>query len=220
MENIKAVIFDLDNTILDRLNTFRNFAASFVNTYFSHHELNENFINRIIELDQDGYKDKNELFSELLDELPWIEKPGITELLDYYGVHYVRNALLMEQARDVVQFIRKKYKTGLITNGKTAIQYGKIDQLGIRDDFDLVIVSEEAGIKKPNPKIFQMALEKLELKPEQCVYIGDHPVKDIEGAAKVGMETIWIKMNQEWKDEVTVKPRHTIIQLRELYELL
>ncbi|TFE19662.1 HAD family hydrolase [Cohnella luojiensis] len=220
MDKIKAVIFDLDNTILDRMNTFRNFAASFVSFYFEQHDLNDSFIKRIIELDQDGYKDKNELFSELLEELPWGVKPQVAELLEYYSINYVSSAILMEQAREVVQSIRKTYKTGLITNGKTAIQYGKIDRLGIRNDFDFIIVSEEAGVKKPNPKIFEMACMKLELSPDQCVYIGDHPVNDIEGAAKAGMETIWIQVNQPWKAEVTVSPRHVIKKLNELLEIL
>jgi putative hydrolase of the HAD superfamily len=220
MNNIKAILFDLDNTILDRTSTFNNFTKSFLKTYFDHFEMKQEIFDRIIYLDQDGYKDKQELFSELLEELPWKLKPLKTELLDFYSTEYVKNAVLMENAREMVQHLRKKYKTGLITNGKTVIQYGKIDQLEIRNDFDLIIVSEEAGIKKPDPKIFELALRKLELSPEQCIFIGDHPVNDIEGAAKIGMKTIWMKVNQPWKDGLSAKPLHSIERLNELYELI
>jgi putative hydrolase of the HAD superfamily len=55
-----------------------------------------------------------------------------------------------------------------------------------------------------------LALRKLELSPEQCIYIGDHPVNDIEGAAKIGMKTIWMKVNQPWKEGLTAKPLHCI----------
>jgi putative hydrolase of the HAD superfamily len=220
MNNIKAILFDLDNTILDRTSTFNNFTNSFLKTYFDHLELKQEIFDRIIYLDQDGYKDKLELFSELIEELPWKEKPLKTELLDFYSSEYVKNAVLMEHAREIVQHLRKKYKTGLITNGKTLIQYGKIDQLEIRSDFDLIIVSEEAGIKKPDPRIFELALRRLELNPEQCIYIGDHPVNDIEGAAKIGMNTIWMKVNQPWKDGLSAKPLHTIERLNELLELI
>lgn len=82
MQNIQAVIFDLDNTILDRKSTFSNFVTSFVDTYFQHLEMKEQISNRIIELDQDGYKDKNELFTELIEELPWRIKPELTELIN------------------------------------------------------------------------------------------------------------------------------------------
>jgi putative hydrolase of the HAD superfamily len=220
MNNIKAILFDLDNTILDRTNTFRSFTNSFLRSYFDHLEMTQDIFDRIIHLDQDGYKDKHELFSELLEELPWKTKPLETELLNFYSTEYVKNAVLMEHAREVVQHARKKYKTGLITNGRTLIQYGKIDQLGIRNEFDLIIVSEEAGIKKPDPRIFEMAIKQLEVKPEECIYIGDHPVNDIEGAAKIGMETIWMKVNQPWNDGIEAKLLHQIDKLNTLFDLI
>ncbi len=220
MNNIKAVIFDLDNTILDRTSTFSNFTNSLLKTYFDHLDSTKELFDRIIYLDQDGYKDKSELFSELIEELPWKAKPQITELLDFYSMEYVKSAVLRKQAREVVIHSRKKYKTGLITNGKTSIQYGKIDQLGIRNDFDLIIVSEEVGIKKPDPRIFEMAINKLELRPEECIYIGDHPINDIDGAARIGMETVWIKVNQPWKDGLMAKPLYSLNQLSDLLELL
>ncbi|KKO51733.1 HAD family hydrolase [Paenibacillus sp. DMB20] len=220
MNHIKAIIFDLDNTILDRTSTFGSFTHSFINHYFKHLESTQKVYDRIIELDQDGYKDKDELFAELIEELPWMAKPQRTELLDFYRKEYVNSAVLMKGAKEVIAHSRKKYKTGLITNGKTSIQYGKIDKLGLRNDFDLILVSEEAGIKKPDPGIFEMALNKLRLKPEECIYVGDHPANDIEGAAKTGMETIWIQVNQPWNPEITARPRHSIKHMSELLELL
>lgn len=220
MDHIKAVIFDLDNTILNRTMTFDGFTQSLIKTYFGHLESTEDISKRIIELDQDGYKDKPLLFNELLNELPWAEHPPHAELMEFYGREYVRSSVLMEQAREVVQHLRGKYQTGLITNGQTDIQYGKIDQLGIREDYDHIIVSEEAGVKKPDPRIFQLALDHFGLSPEQCIYIGDHPVNDIEGAASVGMSTIWMKVNQPWQDRITTSPLHTIKHLSELKKLL
>ncbi|MEK4110190.1 putative hydrolase of the HAD superfamily [Paenibacillus sp. DS2363] len=220
MDHIKAVIFDLDNTILNRTMTFDGFTQSLIKTYFGHLESTEDISKRIIELDQDGYKDKPLLFNELLNELPWAEYPPHAELMEFYGREYVRSSVLMEQAREVVQHLRGKYQTGLITNGQTDIQYGKIDQLGIREDYDHIIVSEEAGVKKPDPRIFQLALDHFGLRPEQCIYIGDHPVNDIEGAASVGMSTIWMKVNQPWQDSITLGPLHTIEHLNELKKLL
>jgi putative hydrolase of the HAD superfamily len=128
--------------------------------------------------------------------------------------------ILMEDALEILQYIKTKYKIGLITNGKIIIQYGKIDKLNLREYFDTIVVSEEAGIKKPNKGIFEIALKSLNLRSEDCIYIGDHPVNDIDGADKAGMKTIWIKVNQPWKDELTVKPLKTITKLNELFELI
>jgi putative hydrolase of the HAD superfamily len=216
MSSIKAIIFDLDNTILDRTSTFKQFTVSFLNNYFSHMEDHQGIHERMIELDQDGYKDKNVLFHELLEELPWNVKPEHDELLQFYRNEYVKSAVLMEQALEVIRYLRKKYKTALITNGRNEIQYGKIDRMDIRDEFDFIIVSEEAGCKKPDSRIFEAAINNLQLQPKQCIYVGDHPVNDIEGASKAGMDTVWIKVNQPWRDGLSVKPLHTIERLNEL----
>jgi len=220
MTTIKAILFDLDNTILDRTRTFGGFARSFIENYFNHIETTEDIYHTLIERDQDGYKDKNELFAEMRDLLPWSRTPSVSELMDFYSSEYVKNAVFMDRAEEVLLHLRNKYKVGLITNGKTSIQYGKIDRLGIRGELDLILVSEEAGFKKPDPRIFELALHRLRLLPEECIYIGDHPVNDMEGAAKIGMSTIWIKVNQPWREGITSKPLHTIHQLDELIGLV
>ncbi|WP_227871937.1 HAD family hydrolase [Paenibacillus albus] len=163
------------------------------------------------------------LFTELLDELPWSTetgKPAPDSLMAYYEDQYISHSVLMHEANEVIAHVRTKYKVGMITNGRTLIQQGKIDRLGIRELFDFIIVSEEAGVKKPNPQIFELAASKLGLRTAECLYIGDHPVNDIEGASKAGMATIWMKVNQPWRDELEAKPLHTISQLNELLRLI
>lgn len=92
--------------------------------------------------------------------------------------------------------------------------------MGIRDLFDFILVSEEAGVKKTDHRIFELAMNKLGLSPEQCLYIGDHPKNDIEGAGLAGMKTIWFEVNQPWSAEITIKPEHRIKHLRELEAIL
>lgn len=220
MPTFQAVLFDLDNTILDRNRSFGGFVQAFLDTYLKDHPSNYEFYDRIMELDQDGYKDRRVLFGELLDELPWPSKPQVSELMDYFMAEYVKQAKLMDQAIEVLRYMRKKYKTGLITNGGTIVQHGKIDQLGIRDEFDVIVVSQDVGVKKPDQKIFEIAISKLGLQPRDCIMIGDHPVNDIEGAAHAGIETIWFRMNQPWHDHIQAKPLRTITHLGELLDVL
>jgi len=222
MREIKALIFDLDNTLLDRTKTFYQFSTKLIEKYFRESSPDDKMrmINQIIEMDQDGYKDKKQLFSELLELYSWPATPSHDELMNFYNHEYVESAVLMDHAFKVIEHFRNKYKIGLITNGRTDIQYGKIDKLNIRSYFDTIIVSEEAGVKKPDPRIFNMALAQLNAAPEACIYIGDHPVNDIEGASRAGLYTIWMKVNQPWKDELTAKPIHTVTNLSELTRLL
>ncbi|WP_317890793.1 HAD family hydrolase [Paenibacillus arenilitoris] len=217
---MKAIIFDLDNTLLDRTNTFKAFAEGFVARYFCHSNSQDEIVRLIIELDEDGYKDRRILFRELLERLPWLDKPEHDELMGSYSTAYITKSVLMEQALNVIRRARAKYKTALITNGRNEIQYGKIDRLGIRDEFDFILVSEEAGCKKPDRRIFETALNKLRLRPEQCIYVGDHPVNDIEGALNAGMGAIWIRANQPWPDGLTARPLYAFDRISEMMDLL
>ncbi|CAM3924030.1 hypothetical protein L1N85_01795 [Paenibacillus alkaliterrae] len=103
MNDIKAIIFDLDNTILDRTSTFRAFAQALIVQYFSHWDAKEGILERIVDLDEDGYKDKKVLFHELLEEMPWLAKPEHDELMAFYRKEYVNNAILMDQALEVIR---------------------------------------------------------------------------------------------------------------------
>lgn len=216
----KAILFDLDNTLLDRTSSFAGFTRDFIRIFLPHSTDDSKVLGTIIEMDQDGYKAKRELFAELLEVLPWKDKPELDELMSFYQREYVNNAVLMPRALHVLNHTKPKYKLGLITNGKTSIQYGKIDKLELRPLFDSIIVSEEAGVKKPSPDIFQMAVKQLGVRAEECLFIGDHPVNDIEGAALTGMNTIWMKVNQPWPDHLHVIPLHTIHKLEELLDIL
>ncbi|MFC4810430.1 HAD family hydrolase [Paenibacillus sp. GCM10023250] len=219
-EGIKAVLFDLDNTVLDRTRMFGGFMDAFFARYFAHAEDLRALRARVAELDMDGYKPRETLFAELLDELPWARKPERGELAAFYGGAYLPCAVLMDGAREVLARARAKYQTGLITNGKASTQYGKLDRLGIRDAFDLVLVSEEAGAKKPDPRLFAMAADRLGLRAGECLFVGDHPENDVEGAARFGMATVWMRLGRSWPDGMAAEPGRTIDRLDELLALL
>jgi putative hydrolase of the HAD superfamily len=219
-----AILFDLDNTLLDRTKTFNSFCYRFVHRYFPNRSEIERLeiINYIIFIDNDGYKNKTEMFIELLEELHWEEeKPEITELMEFYEMYYIDCAELMDSALDLLYKCRELgLKTGLITNGRNQIQYGKIDKLDIKELFDVIIVSEEAGVKKPDERIFRQALQHLNIEPKKSIFVGDHPINDILGASKAGLKTIWMKRNQPWDDSVRTSPLKVIENLNELIDYL
>ncbi|WP_231891465.1 HAD family hydrolase [Paenibacillus swuensis] len=222
---MKAIIFDLDNTLLDRTTTFRNFVHRFNQQFFSASSENVHQLNTdlIVKLDDDGYKQKPQLFAELIETLPWPQGdllPNVDMLMDFYANEYVNEATLMSHAEEVLSFCKNRYKLGLITNGMDSIQYGKIQRLNIKHYFDSIVVSEGAGVKKPDRRIFDIALRELELSAEECIYVGDHPKNDMEGAALAGLQTIWLEVNQPWRDDLNVVPLKKLRQLRELIYFL
>jgi putative hydrolase of the HAD superfamily len=88
---------------------------------------------------------------------------------------------------------------GIITNGYGKFQMDNVKALGIEKYTDLILVSEWEGMKKPDPQIFQRALKKLHISPEETVFIGDHPDNDVKAAQQVGIKGIW-KRDDQWKE--------------------
>ncbi|GAB3806917.1 hypothetical protein GCM10028868_36330 [Virgibacillus kimchii] len=91
----------------------------------------------------------------------------------------------------------KNIALGMITNGKGQYQMNNMKALGIDQYFKTILISEWEGIKKPEPEIFQKALEKLNVLPSESIFVGDHPENDVKAAQNVGMKGVW-KKDYQW----------------------
>ena len=80
----------------------------------------------------------------------------------------------------------------MVTNGNSLLQNTKLDTAGIRELFDMAVVSDDIGIWKPNKGIFEYAMKALQVTPEESLFVGDHPVNDIQGALGAGMHAVWV----------------------------
>lgn len=221
--SLKAVLFDLDNTLMDRDYTFRSFARQLVSEHLDQLSLEqqEETVHDLIKADADGYRPKQGFFMEMLDNLPWQEEMDMEKLTAYYDANYMTHAQVMRHSKECLAQVHSLgLITGLITNGYSHLQNGKIDQLGLRSYFDAIIISEEVGIRKPDQEIYRIALDRLGVTAEETVIVGDHPVNDIWGAAKVGIKGIWLRRNHAWSDELDGEPWALIDELDEVAELL
>lgn len=221
--SMKAMLFDLDNTLMDRDHTFREFAKQLVGEHCETAEAGrkEALIHYMIETDRDGYRPKDGFFAELLENLPWREPMNMDKLKAYYDEHYMSHAQAMRYSKECLQHIRScGIKTGLITNGFTHLQNSKIDTLGLRQWLDVIVISEEAGIRKPDPGIYELALAKLGTTAAETVIIGDHPVNDIWGAAKLGIKGLWLKRKHDWPNDLDEEPLALIHELDEVAAVL
>ena len=90
------------------------------------------------------------------------------------------------------------YSVGLITNGKSELQRKKLSMLNLENSFDEIIVSGEYGKNKPDLSIFHEMSRRLNIPESELIYVGDHPVHDIDAASKAGYITAWVKSNGTW----------------------
>ena len=104
---------------------------------------------------------------------------------------------LLEGAEELVHYLAKKYPLTVVTNGFVEVQYEKFDKSGLRDCFSHIVLSEEVGYQKPNPRIFEEALRMNGLQAEDVVMIGDSWNSDIQGAINAGIDQIWIRKSQD-----------------------
>lgn len=124
-------------------------------------------------------------------------------------------------AADLVEDLRKRYRVGLLTDGPRRAQYAKLDALGWRDQFDAVVVTGDLPAGKPDPRTFAAILEALDVDPAQAVFVGDHPVADVEGAADAGLFAVQVMADDQQAErsphaDATVSRAHLARELREL----
>ena len=215
---IKAVIFDLDGTLLNRDKSVKKFIDNQydrLNKWINHIP-KEDYVTRFIELDNRGYVWKDKVYQQLTDEF---EIRGVTweALLQDYISHFKNHCEPFPNLFDLLEELRNNQLIlGIITNGMGQFQMDNIKALGIEQYFDAILVSEWEGLKKPDPTIFLRALYQLNVSPNQSAYVGDHPENDVKASQKAGMNGIW-KKDTQWSN---VGAEFMIDDLMELPALL
>ena len=104
---------------------------------------------------------------------------------------------LLPGAEELVRYLAKKYPLTVVTNGFIEVQYEKFDKSGLRDCFSHIVLSEEVGCQKPNPRIYEEALRMNGVSAEEAVMIGDSWNSDIQGAINAGIDQIWIRKSKD-----------------------
>lgn len=104
---------------------------------------------------------------------------------------------LLPGAEELVRYLAKKYPLTVVTNGFIEVQYEKFDKSGLRNCFSHIVLSEEVGCQKPNPRIYEEALHMNGVSAEEAVMIGDSWNSDIQGAINAGIDQIWVRKSQD-----------------------
>lgn len=159
-------------------------------------------------------------------ELQWLSEnghfppaqvePKAKETADYC---YKAAKAKVEEAKPMLEELKNKYPLVLVSNF-----YGNVETVlkdfGLDSYFKKIIESAVVGVRKPDPKIFELGVQALGIKPEETLVIGDSYRKDIEPAEKIGCQTIWIK-GIGWTPEEDSQEHDNIIKdIREVGEIL
>ncbi|MGI9549590.1 MAG: YjjG family noncanonical pyrimidine nucleotidase [Aurantibacter sp.] len=131
-----------------------------------------------------------------------VSDEAINLISDEYIAHLSSFNHLFPGTLEILDYLKGRYRLHIITNGFQEIQEKKMRNSNIHSYFDKIINSEMAGVKKPNPIIFELALKTAEVVPEKSLMIGDNLEADIMGAQAVGFHTLHFNAHGE--------PRHAL----------
>lgn len=141
-------------------------------------------------LDDLGYRSKREVFPALVQEFGLAVSPE--ELFADFGL-LLRQAQPMPHAAEVLAELRRRdVRLGLVTNGWSAVQRECLERCGLSGAFGVVLISEEVGLSKPDPRIYSLALDELEVTAEDAWFVGDSPRNDIQGPQEVGLRAAYL----------------------------
>ena len=196
---IKAVLFDLDDTLYDRYALVRRVVADQYDTF--QRELGsvqkDEFVGRVVKLDDNGYADKRIVYTAVVSEFG-LAPALLDRLIENFWTSYDAKCELSEDTRVTLQKLRaNRIKLGVITNGTTERQQRKLESLGIFSWFDVVLISEKEGVRKPDAEIFRRALARCGVEASEAIFVGDHPDADIGGALGAGLRAVW-KVTPYW----------------------
>jgi putative hydrolase of the HAD superfamily len=198
---ITAVLFDLDGTLLDRKGAHARFmldqAARFAGELPGVSP--QAYLEVAVRFDRNGVAARKESFPQIGRELA-LSDELTHRLMSDYRARFPATCNLFPGVHETLDALRRAgLRLGLITNGSTLIQGGKLDAVSIRPKLDTILISEVEGVHKPDVAIFRRAAERLSTAPERCVFVGDNPENDIRGAKSAGMRAVWIR--DGWWDE-------------------
>lgn len=217
MQSLHAILFDLDDTLYD----FRSFWTSRLHRAVAH------LAARWDAVDREALAHAAVTEWVFMEQWPdFLRRNGITDeqLIEATYAAFVGgwadDLVLPEDAVQILQVLRPRYKLGLITNGPAHIQRHKIERFGLAEVMDALAISGELGIAKPEPAIFQHVLAQIDVAPAEALFVGDSLDHDMAGAQAVGMPFVWF--NRHRLPQPDDLPAHVavITQLAELLPLL
>jgi putative hydrolase of the HAD superfamily len=131
-----------------------------------------------------------------------------------------RRLHLYPHVRDVLDTLRERCPLAVVTDAQRAYARAELHKVGLLDYFDPIVISGDHGYRKPDPRLFQLALDALGVAAEDTLYVGNDMYRDIFGAREIGMRTVMVDTDQGTKIHPDCEPDYTITDFRELLDVL
>lgn len=224
----EVIIFDADETLFDfkksEREAFKNAMLEFNIEYDESYHLSVySDINKAIWKEfEDGLitqkKLKVERFKRLADKLNIEFDESL--FAESYMKHLSYASFLYEDSIELIESLSKGYRLCIITNGLKDVQDNRIKKSVIAKYFEDIVVSEEVNVSKPDPKIFEIALNNIKyLDKSKVLMVGDSLTSDIKGGINFGIDTCWFNANKI-ENKTEIKPTYEISNLMELKDML
>lgn len=199
---MKVIVFDLDNTLIDRQRAFTEMLKDRIQLTLpaDKKHLKEQAIQDILMWDDNGTVSRSVSFKKYCDKYE-VTCMTSEELSTYWTTISGSVVYLFDDVIEVIAYLKDKYRLAILTNGSPVSQRRKLESTGILNLFELSVVSGEVGIDKPDPRIFDVMCDRLNVKPEECLYIGDNYVNDVLGARNAGWNAIYLNRLHLESDE-------------------
>lgn len=195
MQKTKSIIFDLDDTLYPQLEYTRQCLHATVN-YISDIS-GEN--KEVIKVKLDEILEKNGIeykfiFNDLFKEINFDGTPHLKEILELFW-SCKPEITTFDNVLDVLTLLEKHYRLAILTDGHVHIQEQKINTLGIKDFFEYVLVTDSLGVeyRKPSEVGYKKLLEDMNIKPQECIYVGNDPRKDFLACKELEIKTVRIR---------------------------
>lgn len=198
----KFVYFDLDDTLLnhkkaeekglsDVYEHFDVFSSIELEELVSvYHQINKKLWEAYGRGEIDRHILHRRRFEETFVELG-IEALSYAKAGKVYMNRYRNHWEWIDGAKEAYDAIRGKYPTGIITNGFAETQWMKIDQFGFKETSSQIVISEEVGVMKPHPKIFDHSTQLVGVERSEILYVGDSLTSDVIGGKEAGWKVAW-----------------------------
>ncbi len=227
--NYNLLIFDADGTLFDfdkteklaLKNTFlkNNLGRFTSDKIFIYQKVNKQIWKEFEDGQISAEKLKVERFKRFLHE---IGKPNISpsQVSDGFLFYLSQNSDLLPGAENLLTELSMKFRLVLMTNGLTKVQKPRFANSSIAKYFELLIISEEIGLAKPNHEIFDYTFQKLNFTDKsKTLIIGDNLSSDIQGGINFGIDSCWFNSKKK-ENNSTILPTYQISKLYQLKKIL